>query len=204
MSGRFRTRGLILAITLTLLPVFACSRPTPNLPSESATQTNASSFHPPETTAAEPSSQEFAPTDGLGKNPPFQKSQIVPAGSLVTVRLKAPLIAGTESRDPFAALLDEPVIVEGNTLIPRDATVSGEIEAAHLSKIRSDRGYVRLTLNSMQVNGISVPIQTASLFAQPTVAHSASETIRLEKGRRLTFRLRQEVFLHPGAPRSGQ
>jgi hypothetical protein len=101
--------------------------------------------------------------------------------------------------------LEEPVVVAGNTLIPRDALVSGEIESAHVLKSKSDRGYVCLTLNSVHLEGVSVPIQTASLFArQPSGADAKSDTIRLETGRRLTFRLKEQVFLRSNASKSGQ
>jgi hypothetical protein len=116
---------------------------------------------------------------------------------LVTVRLKVPLVAGSESRESFEAVLDVPVVVDGNTLIPRDAIVSGRIETAHPSRVRPDRGYVRLTLDSVQVEGLEVPIQTASLFARPLpTVDTDSDTVRLEKGRRMTFRLKDPVFLH--------
>jgi len=49
----------------------------------------------------------------------------------------------------------------------------------------------------VQVDGVSVRIQTASLFVrQPTSAVADSVPIGLEKGRRLTFRLKEQVFLH--------
>jgi len=128
----------------------------------------------------------------------LQKSDVVPAGALLTVRLRVPLVAGSGLRESFEALLDEPLIVNGNILIHQDAIVSGEIESAHVSKTSPDRAYVRLTLNSVQVDGASVPIQTASLFArQSSTAAGDSLTIRLEKGRRLTFRLKEQILLHP-------
>ena len=82
---------------------------------------------------------------------------------------------------------------------------AGEIESAHVSKTAPDRGYVRLTLTSVEVDGASVPIQTAGLFARqlPSAARDAV-TIRLEKGRRLTFRLREHILLHPNVSKGGQ
>ena len=137
--------------------------------------------------------------------PPFQNAEIIPAGSLLTVKLKVPLVAGSGSKDAFQAVLDEPVVVAGNTLIPRDALVSGEIESAHVLKSKSARGYVCLTLNSVKLDGLPVPIQTASLFArQPSGADANSGTIRLETGRRLTFRLKEQVFLHSNSSKGSQ
>jgi hypothetical protein len=155
--------------------------------------------------ATETSEPGFLAGDAHVTGPPFQNAEIVPAGSFLTVRLKVPLLAGSGLKDSFEAILDEPVVVEGNTLIPRDTIVSGEIESAHVLKSKPERGYLRLTLNSMQLDGMSVPIQTASLFArQPSGPDTNSLTIRLEKGRRLTFRLKEQVFLRPSISKSSQ
>lgn len=205
MSACCRSRGWVAAILLALLSGFACSRPTPNVPTEGAAQPNPSPFQARETSAAEPGDLQPSGADSPGTSPPFQNSETVPVGSLVTVRLKTPLVAGSQSKDPFQAVLDEPVVVEGNTLISRDATVFGEIESVHVSKTEPDRAFLRLTLSSIQVNGTSLPIQTSSLFArQLSASHANPGTIRLEKGRRLTFRLRQEVFLHSGTSKDSQ
>jgi hypothetical protein len=144
-------------------------------------------------------------TDSRGTGSPFQKSDLIPAGALLTVRLQVPLVAGSGFKESFEALLDEPLIVDGNILIRRDAIVRGEIESTHVSKTRPERGYVRLTLNSIEVDGASVPIQTASLFArQLSAAARDSVRIRLEKGRRLTFRLKEQTLLPPNISKSGQ
>lgn len=202
ISGHCRLRGLIAALTLILLPAVGCTRRAPNLPTEGAVQSNPSGFQG-KGTAQSPgreSSPDEAPAVGL----PFQNSELVAAGSLLTVRLKLPLVAGTASKS-FKAVLDEPVVVNGIVLLPRDAIVSGEIESANVSKTRPDRGYVRLILNSVEIDGASVPIQTASLFVRQTsVASGNSVAIHLESGRRLTFRLKEQLFLHPIAPKSGQ
>ena len=203
MSACRRSRGAVLAILLILLP-FACSRRTPNVQTEGATQSNPPPFQSQPAPAAE-IGQGFSLTDSQGKGSPVQKSDPIPAGALLTVRLRAPLVAGSGFKESFEALLDDPVMVDGNIVISRDAIVRGDIESVHVSKTSPDRGYVRLTLNSVQVDGVSVPIQTASLFArQLSTAPAHSMTIRLEKGRRLTFRLKEQIFLPPSISKSGQ
>lgn len=198
------SRALALTILLTLLTV-GCSRRTPNLPGEGATQASTTPFQSQKTSGADALLQSYSSDDVPGTGPPFQNSPLLPAGALVTVRLKVPLVAGSGFRESFEAVLDEPVVVEGNTLIPRDAIVSGRIESAHTSRVTPDRSYVRLTLDSVQVDGLDVPIQTASLFARPLpTADTDSGTIRLEKGRRMTFRLKDPVFLQLSSSKSSQ
>lgn len=202
MSAYCRSRGAVPAILLILLPAFGCSRRTPNVPTEGAAQGNPPAFQTQPPPAAE-IRQGFSLTDSHGKGSPFEKSDLIPAGALLTVRLQVPLVAGSGFNESFEALLDEPLVVDGNILISRNAIVRGEIESAHVSKTSPDRGYVRLILNSVQVDGASVPVQTASLFArQLSTAPADPVTIRLEKGRRLTFRLKEQIFLPPNTSKS--
>jgi len=204
ICGGCRPSGFVPAVLLTLLLTFGCSRPTPDLPGEAATQGGPTPFQGQTATDVASTSQSSSVGE-QDTNPPFQNSDVVPAGSLLTVRLKAPLDTVSGSKTTFEALLDEPVTVEGTDLIPRDAVLSGEIESAQVSKTHPDRGYLRLALTSVQIDGLSVPIQSASLYVrrQPSAAGDPI-TIRLEKGRRLTFRLKEQVFLHPSVSKSAQ
>lgn len=198
-----QSRASVGALFLALAFISGCSRPTPNLATEGVTQSDPTPPHTlgtGNTAGPSVSPQNAAP----GTGPPFQDSE-VPAGTLLTVSLNVPLIAKSGFNPSFEAVLDEPVVVDGNTLIPRDSVVSGRIESSQRSEDRPDWGYMRLTLDSVQVDGTSVPIQTASLFARQTAPiETDSGTVRVEKGRRLTFRLRETVFFHPTAPKAGQ
>ena len=197
----------VLVPTILLIPLlpFGCSRRAPEVPSEGATQSSPTPFQSKETSSADAGLGGFSPDDASRNGPPFQNAPVLQAGALLTVRLKGPLLAGDGSEESFEALLDEPVVAEGSTLIPRDSLISGRIESAHTSKVRPDRGYVRLVLDSVQVDGFTVPIQTASLFARQRPSVDAdSDLIRLEKGRRMTFRLKEPVFLHLNAAKAGQ
>ncbi len=205
MSGFAGSRALI-ASTLTLLLCFlGCSRPTPNVPTEGVSQSSQTPFQGQPGSEANPDlagnavPQEFNASHDL----PFQESRTLPVGTLLTVSLQGPIVAGSGSKDSFEAVVDEPVIVDGNTLIPRGTKVSGRIESARISKERPDRGYVRLVLDSVRLDDLSVPIQTASLFArQFPQSPSRAGTIRVENGRRLTFRLTEAVFLSTQAAKA--
>jgi hypothetical protein len=139
---------------------------------------------------------------------PFQDSQNLPAGTLLTVRLKNPITAeNPDANLVFEAVVDESIVIEGNKLVPRGVTVSGRVESTRASNLKRDRGAVRLTLDSIHLAGATLPIQTSSLFVRGNAsdAHvSPSEgpqsddppaAIRLEKGRRLTFRLSEPVYV---------
>jgi len=133
---------------------------------------------------------------GPANHLPFQDRQKLPAGTLISVRLKESISAeDPEASVPFEAVVVEPVVIEGTTMIPRGTLVSGRVESARTSKLKPNRGYVRLAIASVDLGGIDVPVQTASLFAQSPLSNASPSVVRLEKGRRLTFSLSEAVFL---------
>jgi hypothetical protein len=91
----------------------------------------------------------------------------IPAGTPITIRLQSSLSsAASRSGDAFEAVLDEPIIVEGQTVAPRGATVTGKVVDAKASGHLQDPGYLRLTLTEISVNGKSLPLQTSSIFVK--------------------------------------
>lgn len=200
--GRLRSSALWPALFL-LLSLAGCSNPAQQKPdSVSEADQRQVPFQDPESpqgNASPPQSQIRKPESNL----PFRDSQSLPAGMLLTVLLRDPLSADSAGASgAFGAVIDEPVVVGGTTLLPRGASVAGRIEAAHVSRFKRNRGYVQLTLASIAIGGQEIPIQTSSLFvngiasdAQAVSDDSSPRTIRVESGRRLTFRLTEPVLL---------
>jgi hypothetical protein len=118
----------------------------------------------------------------------------LPAGTLLTVRLKNPVLAA--ENDSFEAVVDEPVVLQGDEMIPRGTVAEGLVEFVRTSDLKPDRGLVRLALESVCLGGVDVPLKTASLFGpQATLKNASSSAILLEQGRRMTFRLTEKVLL---------
>jgi hypothetical protein len=91
----------------------------------------------------------------------------VPAGTVVAVRLQNSVSSATASPgDTFEAVLDEPLVVKGQTVANRGTAVTGRVVEAKPSGRLHDSGYLRLTLASITLNGKSIPVQTSSLFAK--------------------------------------
>jgi len=128
---------------------------------------------------------------------PFHERENLPAGTLISVRLKTPIsVEDPNASDAFDAVVVEPVVIEGDTLIPPGILVSGRVESARTSQVKRNRGYVRLKLASVHMGSLDVPVQTASLFArQSPLSDGSSRAIRVEQGRRLTFALAEPVFI---------
>lgn len=183
-------RVLTSPLILVLLWSAACSRPAGG-PAMGALQDTAAPFRPDShADPTDPSGESVSPPEnGL----PFRDPQL-PAGTLLTVRLKTAITAGTSiSANSFEGVVDEPVIIDGNTLIPRGASVIGLVQSARISAVKPNRAFVRLALQSIHIGDLDVPVQTASLFTRETP--QSDELIRVENGRRLTFRLSDPLSL---------
>jgi hypothetical protein len=211
MSGLHRPQGLIWSLLLPLLWA-GCSRPAGLGSDSSSAQAGQHQvpFHDgdsPEGSAR--TAQLSAQRDGSNSETdvPFRNGQSLPAGTLLTVRLRTS-ISSPGASGTFEAVVDEPVVIEGSTLVPRGANVAGRVESARSSAMKRNRGFVRLTLDQMDIEGRDLPIRTSSLFTSgraddPPVAGTGGLTVvSVEKGRRLTFRLTEavDVVLPPAIP----
>lgn len=218
MSRFRRPHGLtILQRSITLLALAAtvsCARPAGLQSDDTAAHADppAVPFHEAATSA------RSAETSATLDNPlnsqtslPFQDSNNLPAGTLLTVRLKEPISAeNPDANLAFEAVVDEPVAIEGNQVVARGVTVSGRVESTRASNLKRNRGSVRLTLDSIHLSGATLPIQTSSLFVRGNAGNAevrpaaglqtddSTGVIRIEKGRRLTFRLSESVYVAAG------
>ena len=128
---------------------------------------------------------------------PFQPSEEVPAGTLLTVKLQTPISVQVPIMvDSFEGVIDRAIEVNGNTLIPRGATVAGHVESVFISQMEPRRGYVGLELDSVHLGDGNVTVQTSNLFArQNSTKNPNRSSVRLERGRLLTFRLTEPLSL---------
>jgi hypothetical protein len=94
-------------------------------------------------------------------------SVTVPSGTVVAVRLQNTVSsASARAGDTFQAVLDDDLVVKGQTVAPKGTPITGRVMEAKSSGRLHDSGYLRLTLSSMTLNGNEVPLQTTSLFAK--------------------------------------
>jgi hypothetical protein len=225
---------LLATILLALLCLAACDRPDGPQSQSGDSAAHADQHQAPfqegEKPTTPPGDSAASQDSGSNSGPglPFHDSQNLPAGTLLTIRLKNPISAANPgAHATFVGVVDEPVVIAGNKLVPRGATVAGRVESAQASNLRHNRGYLRLALESIQVGGVSLPVQTSSLFVRGTAAEvpaaqtegpqnagpqsggpqnatpqidtqpgeSSAAVVSLEKGRRLTFRLTEPVYV---------
>ena len=90
---------------------------------------------------------------------------IIPSGTAITVRLQNAVSSATSRPgDQFEAALDQPLVVEGQTVAGEGAHVLGRVVAARHSGRLAHPGYLRIALSSMMVNGKSIPLQSSSVM----------------------------------------
>ena len=142
----------------------------------------------------------------------------IPAGTSLIIQLPAPLSsANSRPGDVFEAVLDEPVVVQDQTIAPRGALLTGKVMAAQSSTL-TEPGYLRLTLSSLVLNGKTLELRTSSIFANGATqvraeamkrqredapgqfagagASASRNEAKFSTGRRLTFRLIDSLPLH--------
>jgi hypothetical protein len=240
MGKHWRLRcGLLLTLVVLGL-ASACSRPVglqgsvdshepdpQSVPFRQGSDTSAMSNSGPHAGAQRAGTKDEDENDpAAARGVPFKaSSRILSAGTLLTVRLESSLSsAKLDMGRTFVAVVDEPVVIGGSAVVSREATVRGRVESAQVSDVRRNAGYVRLTLESIRIEGKDVPLQTSSLFVRgtaddgsgvhpgvgttdaspmgqshPAQSHPGQSTIiRLKKGRRLTFRLTEALDLGNG------
>ena len=90
---------------------------------------------------------------------------VIPSGTAITVRLQNAVSSATSSPgDQFEAVLDQPIVVDGETIAPTGAQVTGRVVAARRSGRLTHPGYLRIALASMDVKGKTILLQSSSVM----------------------------------------
>jgi BON domain-containing protein len=113
--------------------------------------------------AAEPAkAMQTAPSPPVEK--PKPKPLVVPAGTVLTVRVGTPLSSKTsQSGQTFPVTLAQPVSVGDRKAIPAGASATGTVVAAKAKGKIKGEGQLDLALTSITVKGRTYPIETRVL-----------------------------------------
>jgi hypothetical protein len=137
--------------------MFGCSRP-PDTPPENSSNSQAQKLpfdRQPQSTGNSPS-QSLIPS-----------STKVPEGTPIAVHLQSEISSSAaHAGDIFNAILDEPILVDGQPLVASGSTASGRVIEAKAASGPLDRGYLRIVLVSLDSRGRRVMIYTSSIFAK--------------------------------------
>src|SRR5580658_858898 len=203
MAGPMHRIAIVIVILLTLSFLCACGRP----PAEDASNSDSQKLP----FDREPRSTGISPSQSL-----IPSATKLPEGTPIPIRLQSALSsASSHAGDTFYADIDEPVVIDGQTLIARGTLATGRVLEAKAAASSLDPGYLRLVLVSLKVGGRPVIIETSSIFAKgglreerkpaTGVASGATQSykdkdkdkrdVSLGIDRRLNFRLAQTVDL---------
>ncbi|HVW77466.1 MAG TPA: hypothetical protein VHB45_07625 [Alloacidobacterium sp.] len=88
----------------------------------------------------------------------------VPAGTVLSIRMNQAInVKHTAAGAPFTGTIVNPILVDGNTVIPSGATAEGMVVRAHKRGRFKGASYLQLTLTGLDVNGQHYRIDTSSL-----------------------------------------
>jgi len=91
----------------------------------------------------------------------------LPPGTQITIRLQAAISSiASHSGDGFDAVLDKPILFQGQTIAPAGSAVRGTVLAAKASGRSRDPGFLRITLTEISLKGRVLSLQTSSIFAK--------------------------------------
>jgi len=194
-----RHRIAVIIAILSLLG--ACGRP----PAEDVSNSNSSQKLPFD---RESRVSGISPSQSL-----IPSTTKLPEGTPISVRLQRALSSeSAHAGDTFGATVDQPVVVDGVTIVAEGTAVTGRVLEAKASATAPGRslepGYLRIVLVSVNVGGRPVLIETSSIFAKGgsrddrgSTANSVSpagprdKDIVFSADRHLSFRLAQAADL---------
>jgi hypothetical protein len=197
MRRLFQSRPILWALCLVLGMSLSCAHSQPLGRGETGAAANDQKlpFHPgaDQASANDDSHPAVSPDANATSALPFgSHSRILPSGTLLTVELENTLSAArARAGDTFMASIAAPLAIDGGPLIERGTVATGHIESV---RSQAGSGYFQLTLSAITVEGREILLKTSSLFAKGTFQQS--DDVRVQKGRRLTFRLTSPVMLN--------
>jgi len=156
MNTRFRTAGLAIAIALSLV---GCSK----------------SSDPSAVTGLTPSASPDAAAPAKADTPllPQPQAVTIAAGTPIKIRTQTTLSTKeTKTGDSFTATLAEPIVVDGNTVAPRGAQVTGLVVDSDPGGRVKGVATLSVRLTQLRVGNRNVEIQTR------TIAREAHATKR--------------------------
>ena len=101
--------------------------------------------------------------------PPPPKPKIVPAGTVIRVRLNDAIGSKTaQAGQTFTASVMDPIVVDGRTLIPAGATVAGEVTDAKSAGRFKGAAELAITIRSVTVGGVAHTLAASTVSQTST------------------------------------
>ena len=104
-----------------------------------------------------PQSQSAPQAGPVSDNP---RTVVIPAGSVITVRLVSPLNPSSKTGDAFAAVVTGLIAVGGDVVVPSGVAAGGQVIEAKSNKKATEKARLKLGLTSLTIDGTTYSIQT--------------------------------------------
>lgn len=167
-----KSRALVFALASLLALGIGCNKP-------SSTSSDNSAQNPDNNAAQGQQSPDASASQAPERRVPTTVT--VPSGKVLTVRLSDAVGSKlSQAGQSFGGSLAKPVEVDGETVIPAGAKVSGEVVDAKPLGRFAGGALLQLRLNSIRVNGEELPVETAT-FTQ-TIKGKGKRTAVLAGG----------------------
>ncbi len=154
------------ALLMLLFLVWSCGKKTepattsatPDQSAATQTATNGISPNGPATAA---------PADSTAISQPAPPEIVIPAGTPITVRLQERLSSATaEPGERFDAVIDQPIVVHNQVVVPMGAPATGHVVLARRSGRLRHPGELGLTLDSVTVGQENIRLATSDVVAR--------------------------------------
>lgn len=92
---------------------------------------------------------------------------VIPAGTPITVRLQNSVSSRySVPGQPFEAVLDQPIVVDNEVVVPTGSLITGHVTSARRSGRLRHPGEIALTLDSVTIGQRRVLVETSSVVAR--------------------------------------
>lgn len=155
----------LLVISTMLLFLVACSKKSDNpessqMASQPSPADSSAQAPPAVVPAAQPAPAPEPPPPAPKPKP---KPVVIPAGTVLSVRLQQALGSKTSSvGDRFDATVAQPVTVGGKTVVPAGAAASGTVTEAHAAGRFKGAATLGVTLSALTIGGHTYQIATVA------------------------------------------
>ena len=111
------------------------------------------------TAAQQPAPQSQSASQG-GPISVSRNTVVIPAGSIITVRLVSPLDPSSKTGDVFTSVVTGLIAVGGEVVVPTGVAARGQVIGVKANKKATEKARLKLALTSLTIDGTTYSIQT--------------------------------------------
>ncbi len=95
-----------------------------------------------------------------GPSPDKPRTVVIPAGSVITVRLVGPLNPSSKTGDAFTAVVTGLLAIGGEVIVPKGVAAGGQVIGVKANKAATEKARWKLALTNLTIDGTTYSIQT--------------------------------------------